>query len=244
MRRARHRLVLQWTAVFTCLYLALVLVPAGRRLDQSALDALRGAPGLAAPARSVLGALTLASAGAAWIALVSWPSLRARRASGRGLREGGAVLGAAVSAEVLKLALPHATGVGNHLAWYGAGGFPSGHAALAMAFALAWPSVLSTSWERRARAWLLTWAALIAVATIPAGWHRPGEAAAGIVLAVIWHLALTPRRFALRSIGRAPGPASSSSCGATPETTAGRGRAATALLLQTEVLTLVHAPRQ
>lgn len=200
----RDRLLLQWTASFAGLYLVLVLVPTGRWLDQRALDALRGVPGLAAPAWSLLGALTVASAAVGWIALIAWPSLRARRWTARGLREGGAVLGAAVSAEILKLTLPHVVDGASHLTRVGAGGFPSGHATLAMAFALAWPSVLSTSGRRRAKVPLLAWAALTAVATVPAGWHRPGEAAAGMILAVIWHLALEPRRSAPRSSRRVP----------------------------------------
>ncbi|WP_372449524.1 phosphatase PAP2 family protein [Phycicoccus mangrovi] len=109
-----------------------------------------------------------------------------------------------MSAEVLKHTLPHTVDGASHLTRVGYGGFPSGHATLAMAFALAWPSVLSASWGRQVRVPLLAWALLTAVATVPAGWHRPGEAAAGMVLAVIWHLALQPRRSLLRPSRRTP----------------------------------------
>lgn len=185
----RHHAV-ALAGAFATLYAAFVLVPAGRRFDHSIMVTAQGIRALAPHATTLLGVVTPVSVAAACVALAVRPLLRLRRWTSRGVRGGAAVLASAVSAEALKLWLPHSTDSGYQLAVSGGGGFPSGHATLSMAFALAWPTVLVPRWAQRLEVPLLTWALLMAGATVCAGWHRPGEAAAGLVLACFWHRVL------------------------------------------------------
>jgi hypothetical protein len=103
------------------------------------------------------------------------------------------VVGAVLSAELLKRVLPFdpmPTRAGEAVT---SGSFPSGHSAIAAALALA---VAATVGPRVARLWwgpLVAWVSLVAAATVAAGWHRPSDAVGGVLLAVVWHTALVPR---------------------------------------------------
>lgn len=175
-----------WGGLLVVLYLVVVLLPTGRQADQWVLDALRVRVAPAEAARWLLSVISVPTAAFAWLSLVLWPALRHRRWSALGIREGFAVLAAVMSAEGLKLVLPHGIDGGLSLAWSGGGGFPSGHATLAAAFGLAWLGVVGPGTRQWLRGLLLGWVFLVMAATVPAGWHRPGEAVAGVVLAILW----------------------------------------------------------
>jgi membrane-associated phospholipid phosphatase len=116
-----------------------------------------------------------------------------RRGVGSGVRIVASVVGAAVSAEVLKRVLPFDPGQTDTGQAITSGSFPSGHSAIAAAFALA---VAATLGPRLARLWwgpLVMWVSLIAAGTVAAGWHRPSDAVGGVLLAVVWHTALVRR---------------------------------------------------
>ena len=121
-------------------YLLFVVLPWGRGLDHAAfmgrLDAGRHLLGIS---RLLLGVISVPLVAAALLLLIWW----ARR-SGR-LRDGlvcaAAVAGSALSAEALKLLLPASAGHGTALRLAGPGSFPSGHATIATALALAFLAV-------------------------------------------------------------------------------------------------------
>lgn len=109
------------------------------------------------------------------------------------VRLAGSVVGAAVSAELLKHVLPfHPTPtLTGQLST--SGSFPSGHSAIAAALALA---VAATAGPRLARLWwgpLVAWVSLVAAGTVAVGWHRPSDAVGGVLLALVWHAALVRR---------------------------------------------------
>lgn len=143
-------------------------------------------------------ALATVSVATLGVALVLLMAHSARRQGlGTALRIGGAVVGAVLSAELLKRVLPFdpmPTRAGEVVT---SGSFPSGHSAIAAAIALA---VAATVGPRVARLWwgpLVAWVSLVAAATVAAGWHRPSDAVGGVLLAVVWHTALVPRRTSL-----------------------------------------------
>jgi len=116
-----------------------------------------------------------------------------RRGAGPAVRITVSVLGAAASAELLKRVLPFDPGQTSAGKAISSGSFPSGHAAIAAAFAL---GVAATMGPRVARLWwgpLVAWVSLVAAGTVAAGWHRPSDAVAGVLLAVVWHTAFVRR---------------------------------------------------
>lgn len=117
-----------------------------------------------------------------------------RQGIGPAARIAGSVVGAVVSAELLKHVLPWDPVPTRSGQFSSSGSFPSGHSAIAAAFALA---VAATLGPRLARQWwgpLVAWVTLVAAATVAAGWHRPSDAVGGILLAVIWHTTLVRPR--------------------------------------------------
>jgi len=139
-------------------------------------------------------ALATISLGTLAVGLVVLAVLTARRRGvGPAVRITVSVLGAAGSAELLKRILPFDPGQTSTGQAITSGSFPSGHSAIAAAFALA---VAATIGPRLARLWwgpLVAWVSLVAAGTVAAGWHRPSDAVAGVLVAVIWHTALVRR---------------------------------------------------
>jgi len=121
----------------------------------------------------LLGMLTLAVVGV-WTRKVAFAA-----------RAVGAVLVSVLSAEVLKLALPHAGVVDPVWTWAGGGSFPSGHTTIAASMSLAVLGISSNAWRRRLAGPLLAWTVLTATATIAVGWHRPSDLLGGLALAAL-----------------------------------------------------------
>lgn len=117
-----------------------------------------------------------------------------RQGLGPALRMATAVVGAVVSAELLKHFLPTASGTSPLGLVVAGGSFPSGHATIATGFALALASTLGPKLARRWWGPLVAWVSLVAAGTVAAGWHRPSDAVGGVLLAVIWHAALVRGR--------------------------------------------------
>ena len=98
----------------------------------------------------------------------------------------GAVVGAAVSAEVLKrfvISRPPTPGESGHLA---ANWFPSGHATIVTAIGLAAVMVTPHRWRRWTVVVAALWVSFQCAGTLVAGWHRPSDAVAGELLALCW----------------------------------------------------------
>ncbi len=90
------------------------------------------------------------------------------------------------------------------------GSFPSGHATVATALALALLTAVTPRLSRRLAVPLLMLAAVVSGATVIAGWHRPSDALAGMLVALAWWLVLVPARMPhLTAAGRPPTPPSS-----------------------------------
>lgn len=163
-------------------YLGLVVLPAGRALDQAGFAGrLDGGRHLLGFSRLLLGSITAPSVVAVLAALAIWATLTGR--TRRGLVAVGSVVAAAGSAELMKLVLPGTAADGVARA---AGSFPSGHVTLAAALALAVMSLLDGRGRRRLAGPAAAWVVSVAAATVTAGWHRPSDALGGVLLAVTW----------------------------------------------------------
>lgn len=193
--RARARIRAAATAA--CLPLVLggsvywlfVILPWGRGLDHVAfVGRLSAGRHLLGASRLLLDAISVPLVAVALAALIWWG-----RRFGR-LREGllstAAVAGAAVSAEALKVLLPAATRDGSVVSLSGSGSFPSGHATIAAALALAFLAQSPAPGRSRWTGPAVAWTVVVAIATVTAGWHRPSDAVGGILLAVTWHRAV------------------------------------------------------
>lgn len=128
------------------------------------------------------------------------------RGLGFAVRIAGSVVGAAGSAELLKRVLPFDPVMTSTGQLTTSGSFPSGHAAIAAALALAVAATVGPRLARRVWGPLVAWVSLVAASTVAAGWHRPSDAVGGVLLAVAWHSALVGRPATARLAGdRRPG---------------------------------------
>jgi membrane-associated phospholipid phosphatase len=179
-------------AAFVVLFALVRLVPLVDAADRSASSGrLDSGTTLIAIERLALATVSVATL-ALGLLVLGVVTVR-RRGVGAGVRIVASVVGAAVSAEVLKRVLPFDPGQTDTGQAITSGSFPSGHSAIAAAFALA---VAETLGPRLARLWwgpLVMWVSLIAAGTVAAGWHRPSDAVGGVLLAVVWHTALVRR---------------------------------------------------
>jgi membrane-associated phospholipid phosphatase len=183
------------------------LVPSIGAADRSAFSGrLDSGTALMVVERLALATISVVTLAVGLVVLTGYTARR--RGIGPAVRIAVSVVGAAVSAELLKRVLPFdptPTPTGQAIS---SGSFPSGHSAIAAAFALA---VAATVGPRLARLWwgpLVAWVSLVAAGTVAAGWHRPSDAVGGVLLAVIWHTVLVRRPASEASsslAGREPG---------------------------------------
>lgn len=168
-----------------------VLNPWGRRLDSLSWHGRFGAGwSLRAADLFVLEAISVASLALVLSGLVVLGGLRGNW--GLGLRHTGAVVGALVSAEALKLVLPGTTlWSGQWRPWPSGGSFPSGHSVIVTSIALALLSISTDTWRRRLVGPLLAATAVATTATVTVGWHRPSDVVASLFLATAWHRAVS-----------------------------------------------------
>ncbi|HEY3408342.1 MAG TPA: phosphatase PAP2 family protein [Propionicimonas sp.] len=203
-----------WAAlvVATCalLYLFAVWTPAGLSLDSQVLASVAGLPlGVSELVGDVLSALFAPVVLAGLVGLMVL-AVRSRRIAAPALAVLAGLL-AAATAEVLKVALPGRPGdpaapLSSPLdllnpEWWArvhdgpivlSGSFPGGHATTVTALALAVLTAMTPRLARRAALPVMILAATVSGATVLAGWHRPSDAVAGMLLAVAWWLALVP----------------------------------------------------
>jgi hypothetical protein len=202
--RELGRLSLIAAGAFLGVYGFMVLTPFGQTLDDSIylgrVDAVHRTW-----AKALLNSITIASV--AVVLAVAFGIALLRRRPLAGLVAVGATGVAIVTAEILKMVVPRPdlTPLDDQIGTYNT--LPSGHATLATGCALALVVVASTRW----RPWVAlagaAFAGAVAPATVFAGWHRPSDALAGVVLAAATSAAgcaiLVARRSATR--GSAPG---------------------------------------
>lgn len=183
------------------------LVPSIGAADRSAFSGrLDSGTALMVVERLALATISLVTLAVGLVVLTAYTARR--QGVGPAVRVAVSVIGAALSAELLKRVLPFdptPTLTGQVTT---SGSFPSGHSAIAAALALA---VAASVNPRLARLWwgpLVAWVSLVAAGTVAAGWHRPSDAVGGVLLAVVWHTALVRRPASGASTavaGREPG---------------------------------------
>lgn len=187
----------RWTAVWLLLLFAVqvtalallwhyaVRTRTGQLLDTIALTGTTiGRRRIEEPISAVLDAVSVLSLLAA-TATIGFIALLRRRIA-LAIMATGLIAGANVTTQLLKYGLyrpdlgvdPERAAVGNTL--------PSGHATVAVSVAVALVMVLPA----RVRGWAAVagagYAALAGVATLSAGWHRPSDAAASMLVAGAW----------------------------------------------------------
>jgi membrane-associated phospholipid phosphatase len=176
------------------LFLVFVYSERGQRLDEAAFVARRSLN-----RRPVVNAdrllRTIDITSVALIGAVIVVVGFARQRPHRALAATTVIAGANVTTQVLKRVLPGPSLLTGADA--GKNFFPSGHATVAMSLALA-AVLVASSRTRGAVAFIGScYAAVIGVATLTAGWHRPSDAAAGFAVVTMWAAAVAavgPRR--------------------------------------------------
>jgi len=170
-------------------YLLAVLTPWGRTLDSLSLYGRHGTGwSVRAADLLVLEAISVVTLTLALIALVLVSGLRGRWQLG--LRSTAAVIGAILSAEVLKWVLPSHDQWTGEWSWLSGGSFPSGHAVTVTSISLAVLSISSDNWRRRLVGPLVAGTAIATTATVTVGWHRPSDVLGSLFLATAWHRAM------------------------------------------------------
>lgn len=183
------------------LYLVFVRTPIGQRWDDRAL---LGGQVIGLDQRrfltSVLHEIRVSTIILAIVLLIVIGLLRRRLAAA--LMATAAFGASIVSAEVLKRILPR-NDLAPELNSYVDNGnidtYPSGHATIAMGFALAVLIVSSPRARLPVSAFGMVWAASVSVAALAAGWHRPSDLAGGMALALAF--VATAAAFATRRYG-------------------------------------------
>jgi len=155
-------------------------------------------PSVRDAARDFLGLLTHGSLLVVGASLVIIALLRRRPRLGVGL--GVLVFGTAFVAEVLKEIIPRAQlGVDPFELAHNTG--PSGHASISTAIALAAVMVVPVRWRIPVGAVGGVLVAIMATSTLAAGWHRPGDALAGELMATAIALGIAAVLVVVRGAG-------------------------------------------
>jgi membrane-associated phospholipid phosphatase len=180
-------------------YALAMLTPAGRSLDRlSSIGRVGTGWSVQAADLAVLEIISVATLGLALAALVS---VSVGRGRGRdGLRACAAVLGAIVTAEVLKHVLPGPNPWTGEWSGFDGGSFPSGHAVVVTSISLAVLSISSDRWRRLLVGPLVAGTAIATTATVTVGWHRPSDVLGSLFLATAWHRATAVSRPADRRL--------------------------------------------
>ncbi|MEO6996695.1 MAG: phosphatase PAP2 family protein, partial [Terracoccus sp.] len=185
-RASRHAHRAGWAAIaLLTLYLGFKLTPVGSSFDQS-MRAARDDSGtvLLSLSRHLLGTINPLTVTMATMALTVLAWRRLGRRAGADTALGiSLALGLAESMKTLLPTLSHRPA--GHLVV--GGSFPSGHVAVTTGLVLA---VLTVAGPRLMK--VLWWPAVVlpavvAVATIAVGWHRPSDAIGGVLAAVVAH---------------------------------------------------------
>ena len=109
--------------------------------------------------------------------------------------------GAIASAEILKRVLPRRDLAPELNAYVDNGNidtYPSGHSAIAMAFALGVLIVTAPRYRTPVAGTGMLWVAAVTMATLAAGWHRPSDILGGVAVALAWMAAAAAMTVARR----------------------------------------------
>ena len=173
-------------ALFLVVYLVFVRTARGQRLDDAALAGRgRRPPEVVHGVLDLLATIDLGSLAVALLAIVAvaYRYGRWRLAAAAGL----VVLGAVGSAELLKRVVLGRPALLDHPDPFGTGNsLPSGHAAVAMAVAMALVLAVPPTSRRAVAAVGGAYAVAVGGAAITAGWHRPSDVVAAYLVVTVW----------------------------------------------------------
>jgi membrane-associated phospholipid phosphatase len=173
------------TAVFVALFHVFVETIHGQAVETAALASNSlGADRIGGPVHSMLNLISVAAVVVAMFVIGFIALIRRRIALA--VTSVVLVVGANLSAELLKRELhrpvlgidPQRAGAGNS--------FPSGHTAIAASVVVALVLVLPPRVRGIAAVVGALYAALVGVATLSAGWHRPSDAVGAFLIVGIW----------------------------------------------------------
>ncbi len=171
-----------------CLYVVFIRTPIGQRWDDRAyLGSLLANLKAQQRVTAILHEISISTLVLMVILLLVIGLLRKRLATAilTAIAFGGAVL----SAEVLKRVLHRpdlAPDMNSLVNETNIDTYPSGHATIAISFALGLLMVSSLRARLAIAALGMLWAAWISMAALVAGWHRPSDVAGGIALGTCW----------------------------------------------------------
>lgn len=175
------------------LYLIFVRTPIGQRWDDRALlGGLLASEDARRALTSALHGIRISTLILMVALLVVISLLRHRLVTG--LSAAVAFGGAVLSAEILKRVLPRRDLAPELNAYVDKGNidtYPSGHSTIAMGFALALIVVSAPRYRTAVAAFGMAWGAVIPMATLAAGWHRPSDVLGGVALALMWLAGMT-----------------------------------------------------
>ena len=174
-------------AVLAALYWLSVGVASGRALDLSGFGRqilAANMPSLHEAVATVLETVNVASLALVG-AVVVWIGYTRRGAAGA-LAVGGAILGASISAETLKVVLGRIDILGWETLRRHVGTFPSGHATVAAVVVLTGLLVCSPRYRVALAVIGSAYTTLVAVGVVLLAWHFPSDALGGIVVAATW----------------------------------------------------------
>jgi membrane-associated phospholipid phosphatase len=164
-------------------YALLVRTRHGQRLDQGAFDGR----GLATPsaheaAQQLLTTISIGTLALATAVLMAQAVLRRR--TDLALVAGTVIGGSVLTTEALKRLLPRPDLVVDGRIWENS--FPSGHATVAFAVAVAATLVAPRRVRRAVALFAVFYGAAIGIAVVAAGWHRPSDVAGAYFVVTFW----------------------------------------------------------
>ncbi|MFM7062121.1 MAG: phosphatase PAP2 family protein [Actinomycetes bacterium] len=179
------RTIAACAAGFLLLWAVFIRLEAGRRFGNSAWSGRRAlAPATRALHDDVLRTITTTSLALACVVLVLVGV--ARRRFLLGAAAAATVAAGTASAEVLKRFVITRPPTPGEVARLSGNSFPSGHATIATALALAAIMVTPHRWRLPLAVGLSLWVSFQAAGVLAAGWHRPSDALSGFMLALGW----------------------------------------------------------
>ena len=168
-------------------YGLLVRTRHGQRLDQGAFDG-RGlaTPGAHEAAQQLLTTISVGTLALATAVLMAQALVRRR--TDLALVAGTVIGGSVLTTEALKRLLPRPDLVIDGRIWENS--FPSGHATVAFAVAVAATLVAPRRVRRAVAVVAVVYGAAIGIAVVAAGWHRPSDVAGAYFVVTFWAAAV------------------------------------------------------
>ncbi|RLV50455.1 phosphatase PAP2 family protein [Nocardioides mangrovicus] len=203
-RRGGAAALVGTVALLGLLYALVVLWPLGRWVDERVTVRVAQAAGREAHTAETLLALESAATVAAVLVAVLVVGVVRSRVPDAIAAVAAAGL-AALATETLKLAVLSRPETSGFSLLPGTGSFPSGHVTIAVATAVAVVRVAPPRARAVTGVVAATLSGLVGAAVVVAGWHRPGDVAAGVLVAVIAHQATALAAARLSRSGRRAG---------------------------------------